>query len=295
MSAVEWCEPVDNKNRRLFVTDFSNIEGRVLAWMAGDTKKCSRFASGDDLYKHMAATIFDTVYARVTDDERFVGKQAELGCGYGMGDYKFHQTCLGYGRDIGMELATKSVKAYRRDNVKIVRAWYAVEGAVRNAIMSPGRVTKTFKCAFKVEPNPHGPGSFLFIKLPSKRVLTYVNPEIVEGNRIEYDGVDQLTGKWTHEGTPRGKIDTYGGKIVENIVQAVARDILCDAMLRVEEAAGYMFRMLTTIHDELVADGPIDDVHTMEAFNRIVAENPSWAPGCPIDVEGWFGHRYRKG
>lgn len=262
----------------LYVTDFSNIEGRVLAWMAGQDDVVRQFASGDDLYIHMAATIFAMKYEQVSKDgiERFVGKQAVLGCGYGMGAAKFEATCEGYGQNIGADLAKKAVKAYRKKNYKIVRGWYAVEEAAREAIESPGLTTKAMKCKFTLWKG------FLWIQLPGERSLAYNKPLILDG-RITYMGVDQFSGKWVRQ-------ETYGGKLVENIVQAVARDIMAEAMVRVDNAG---FDLLATIHDELVSQAPIG-FSTIEEYNRIVSVVPEWAKGCPIDVDGWVGPRYRK-
>lgn len=277
---------IPSDGRKLFVSDFANIEGRVLAWMAGQEDLIAQFAANDDVYKHMAATIFNTNYAAVTGDQRFVGKQAVLGCGYGMGGDKFHTTCLGYGRDIGIELAKETVKIYREKNHRIRNSWYEVEAAAKEAILSPGTVTRTFMCEFAVQ---HG---FLLIKLPSGRCLSYYQPKLHDG-RITFMGVDTFTKKWM-------RVDTYGGKLVENIVQAVARDLLVAAMLRVSSAGYDVLRVssagydvLTTIHDEVVAEG--DPSMTIENFDELMSVVPAWAAGCPIGVEGWEGDRYRKG
>lgn len=267
---------ISDEGHILYVSDFSNIEGRVLVWMAGQLDVMKQFARGDDVYKHMAAVIFHTTYEEVTDDQRFVGKQAVLGCGYGMGGPKFRTTCLGYGRDIGDELALITVQTYRKKNKKVVSAWYDVERAAKEAIRRPGVTTSTFKCRFRVE------GDFLFIQLPSKRCLSYYKPRILD-DRITYMGIDAFTNQWS-------RLETYGGKLVENIVQAVARDILVHAMLAVE-AAGYW--MLTTIHDELVATAK-KGFGSLHEFEKIMATPPDWAEDCPIAVEGWTGKRYRK-
>lgn len=269
----------------LYVTDFSNIEGRVLAWMAKQKDLVRQFASGDDVYKHMAATIFSTRYELVDDDQRFVGKQAVLGCGYQMGGDKFHTTCLGYGRDIGLPLAHKTVRTYRQKNKRIRSSWYEVQEAVEMAINHPGKISEAFMCKFRVQTFKDVDGNkkkFMLIKLPSGRTLTYESPRIVHGD-VCYMGVDQFTNKWA-------ELRSYGGKFCENIVQAVARDIMADAMLLVE-TKGY--RMLMTVHDELVADRQKGH-GSIEEFNRLIKKVPPWAKGCPIDVEGWTGPVYRK-
>lgn len=264
------------EGHELFVSDFANIEGRVLVWMAGQKNTLKQFAANDDVYKHMAAVIFHTTYDDVTKDQRFVGKQAVLGCGYGMGGPKFLDTCLGYGQDIGIDLATKAVKAWRKTNNKVVKSWYDLEGAAKQAIRNPGKTTYAFKCKIRME------GKNLYIQLPSKRPLCYVDAKVV-GDRITYMGVDQFTGQWVRQ-------ETYGGKLVENVVQAVARDFLVAAMIRIEKAG---YEMLTTIHDELVATREIGEGN-IEEFDRIMAESPPWGEGCPTAVEGFVAQRYRK-
>lgn len=267
---------VSKKGKVLFVSDFANIEGRVLVWMAGQLDVMKQFARGDDVYKHMAAVIFSVAYEEVDDDQRFVGKQAVLGCGYGMGGPKFRTTCIGYGRDIGDELALLTVQTYRKKNRRVVSAWYDVERAAKEAIRRPGLTTESFKCRFKVE------GDFLLIQLPSRRCLAYYKPRILD-DRITYMGIDAFSNQWV-------RLETYGGKLVENIVQAVARDILVHAMLAVEEAG---YEMLTTIHDELVATAD-EGFGSLHEFEKIMATPPDWAEDCPIAVEGWTGKRYRK-
>jgi len=266
---------------RLFVTDFANIEGRVVAWIAGQTDLIKQFASGDDVYKHMAATIFGTTYEAVEDFERFVGKQAVLGCGYGMGGPKFYATCLAYGQDIGMGLAQKTVAIYRKKNNKIVKCWYGIQGMCEQAILNPGKIYEGFKVRVVFSRKKRS----LIIELPSKRCLYYRDPKIEDG-QITYMGFD-FKRNWA-------RVSTYGGRLVENIVQAIARDILVAAMMRVDASA---FNLVTTIHDELVSDGDFDengDPLTQEEYDCIVAEVPDWAEGCPIAVDGHNGMRYKK-
>lgn len=259
-----------------FAADFSNIEGRGVAWLAGQKDMIAQFAAGDDLYKHMAATIFGTTYHKVDDDQRFVGKQAVLGCGYGMGGPKFLDTCIGYGKDIGLALAKKAVKAYRDKNHMIVKLWYAAEGAAKDAVRQPGTAFKARMLTYIVK------DGFLWCKLPSGRTLAYHSPRL-EDDRLTYMGVSQTTNQWSRQ-------DTYGGKLVENAVQAIARDVLVEAMLRAE-AAGYPIVM--TVHDEVVsATEPRG--RSVEDFVSVLCEVPDWAEGFPVAAAGWSGDRYRK-
>ena len=274
---------ISSPGKILAVVDFASIEARVLAWLAGQQDLVRQFVNGDDTYKHMAASIFGVHYNDVTGDQRFVGKTAVLGCGYGLGADGFLNNIQSLGGDISRKLAAKTVKAYRAKNQKIVSAWYDLDRCVREAIAFPGKIFSAFLC--KIQTQTYKRTKYLLIRLPSSRTLVYVEPAVRgDDNQVSYLGSDQKSGAWWY-------ISTYGGKLVENIVQAVARDIMCDAMLRVENTPG--FDMLLTVHDELVAEVD-EDTADLQRFVDIVKEVPPWASGCPIDAEGWVGKRYRK-
>lgn len=197
-------------------------------------------------------------------------------CGYGMGAQKFLDTCTGYGRDVGLALAKKAVKAYRDKNQKIVKLWYATERAAKDAVRQPGTKFKAERLTYLVK------DGFLWCKLPSGRTLAYHSPRL-EDDRLTYMGVSQTTNQWSRQ-------DTYGGKLVENAVQAIARDVLVEAMLRAE-AAGYPIIM--TVHDEVVsATEPRG--RSVEDFVSVLCEVPDWAEGFPVAAAGWSGDRYRK-
>lgn len=275
-----------SEGMELFVADFANIEGRVLAWMAGQADLVRQFAANDDVYKHMAAAIYGTVYERVTDDQRQVGKQAVLGCGYGMGWAKFIDTCFDKaGIVISEELARETITAYRSKNHKIQSMWYDVERAAKSAVRSQGTTHSANMCVFRME------GEYLFIRLPSGRCLSYHKPMIRPkktpwgdpGEELSHMGKDAFTGQWVRMGT-------YGGKLVENIVQAVARDLLVYGMGCIEENG---FSLLTTVHDEVIAERELG-FGSVHEFETLMANLPPWAFGCPVRAEGWSGARYRK-
>lgn len=225
----------------------------------------------------MAAAIFSVSYDSVDKRQRFLGKGSVLGCGYGMGAPKFQQTCLAQGQNVPLQLARKAVTRYRETNYRIPKAWKSVEEAFRKAIFEPDSPIRRFRCIFFRK------GVGTYIKLPSQRCLCYRDARVVDG-RIVYKGVNPVTKKWED-------IETYGGKLVENIVQAVARDILVEAMLRIDAHPDYT--MLMTVHDEVVAQAQADDADENE-FNDLVRQVPEWAEGCPVDSETWIGKRYRK-
>ena len=197
-------------------------------------------------------------------------------CGYGMGGQKFLDTCIGYGRDIGFKLAKQAVTTYRKKNHMIVKFWYAVEEAAMNAIRQPGTVFKVRSVGYLVR------DGYLWCKLPSGRTLAYMTPRLEDG-KISYMGVDQTTSQW-------GRQHTYGGKLVENIVQAASRDILVESMLRAEDEG---YQVVMTVHDEVVSlsDAPHAAV---DHFVQTLCVVPPWARGCPIAAAGWSGDRYKK-
>ena len=280
----------------LRAADFANIEGRVLAWLAGEQWKLDAFTAydqkkGPDIYKLGYAKSFRIPVEEVTKDQRFIGKVQELALGYQGGVGAFQTMARGYGVVVSDTLADEIKTAWRDAHPNVVRFWYALEEAATSAVQHPGQPWSAGvpgrRVTFLVK------GSFLFCKLPSGRVLTYPYPKLKpiptpwgeEKEQVHYMSVDGKTRKWqeTH---------TYGGKLAENVTQAVSRDILADAMLRVE-AHGYPIVM--HVHDEIVAEVAIDAPNTdLPLFEKLVAHVPAWATGLPIAVEGWRGLRYRK-
>ena len=280
----------------LMAADFANIEGRVLAWLAGEQWKLDAFAKydrkeGEDIYKLTAAKIYSVPAKEVNKEQRQIGKVAELACGYQGGVGAFQTMAKTYRVVVADVLADQIKTAWREAHPNIVKYWYSLEDAAVSAVRHPGSRFGTWTGDQRVEFLVKG--SFLFCKLPSGRVLTYPYPKLKpimtpwgeDKEQVHYMSVDGKTKKWqeTH---------TYGGKLAENVTQAVSRDILADAMLRVE-AHGYPIVM--HVHDEIVCEvltcGPNMD---LPLFEKCVAHVPAWASGLPIAVEGWRGVRYRK-
>lgn len=285
MSAISSCLRgmlVAAPGKELVVADYAAIEARVLFWLAGETKGMQMFRDGVDLYIDMAKTIYGR--DNVGKPERQLGKQAVLGCGYQMGKDKFLATCDSYGIQIEPEMAERAVTAYREKYHTVQKLWWDQEAAAVKA----AKTGQPINCG-KVTWFMHE--KTLYCKLPSKRCLAYNFPSVkivetpwgTEKEQLSYFSVNSVSKKWEQE-------PTYGGKIVENITQAVARDLMASAMLRVE-AAGYP--VVLTVHDELVAEVPVG-FGTVKEFETLMAENPEWAKGCPIKAEGWRGKRYKK-
>jgi DNA polymerase bacteriophage-type len=198
---------------------------------------------------------------------------------------KFEATCLKDGIEVTPELSKLAVDTFRQVNNRIVSYWYAIEDAAVEAVRSPGQIVAHGRVKFRVN------GSFLWCQLPSGRNLCYPYPKLKEKMTpwgemkpaVFYKTVNSYTRQW-------GESDTYGGKLVENITQAVARDLMAEGMLRVE-AAGYP--VIMTVHDEIMAEPP-EGFGSKEEFESLMAKLPDWAQGCPVAAKGWIGKRYRK-
>lgn len=256
----------------LVVADYSAIEARVLMWLAGQKDAVKMFAEGKDIYVEMAKRIGQGA-------TRQLGKQAVLGAGFGMSAKKFRATCQVYGIDISETLAERAIGAYRSTFNRVPAMWYAQEQAMRTAITTKERVT-CGKTAWALDARGR---DFLYCTLPSGRRLAY-HKAAIAGGKIAYWTTNSTTKKYE-------KTDIYSSKIVENLVQATARDIMAWAMLRAEKAG---YKIVLTVHDELVAEVP-EGFGSVEEFIKIITAIPEWAVGCPINAEGWRGKRYKKG
>jgi DNA polymerase bacteriophage-type len=283
--------------RILYGGDFSNIEGRGLAWCAGEEWKLDAFraydaGTGPDLYKVAYSRSFGTPVDRVTKAERQVGKVQELALGYQGGYGALATMAAAYGVVVPPKPADSQhpwVSAWRDAHPKVVRWWYALEDAARAAIREPG---KTFSAGpsgrevrFKVS------GSFLWCRLQSGRVLCYPYARIgtaktpwgSKPDAILYKYVNQTTRKW-EEGP------TYGGSLAENVVQAICRDILAAALVRLERAG---YAIVLHVHDEAISERD-SGTGSVEEFERLMVQSPEWAAGWPISVGAWTGKRWDK-
>ena len=273
---------VASPGKKLVVADLSNIEGRVLAWLADEKWKISAFADfdkgiGHDLYKLAYARSFNVPPERVSKDERQIGKVMELALGYQGGLGAFNTMASVYGVNLPDERVQELVVAWRKAQPAIKSFWYALEGACDGALLDEGKIHKVglLSVIFK--------DTWLRIKLPSGRWLCYPNAAM-ENGRIVYDGTNQFTKKWE-------RIETYGGKICENIVQATARDVLASGLLRAE-TAGYA--VCLHVHDEIIAEVPDTDEYSAEGLSKIMSHNPGWSLGLPLAAAGFECYRYRK-
>lgn len=283
---------------QLYVADYAAIEARVVLWLAKDTdalkvferaKTCACKGVGCnrcDIYLMMATDIYGRPTTKKDKKERGVGKIAILGLGYQMGWEKFKATALKGGVVLDDEFAQQVVATYREKRYRVKQLWYDQERAAIRAVEVPDRVVRCGHVTWMMD------DGFLRCELPSGRWLSYPNPEV----REEYTSWGQLKDTLTYETTNQynrqwQRQKTYGGMLVENITQAVARDLMAEAMLRCEESGVY--QPVLSVHDELIAEAPMG-VGSILAFESLMAECPAWATGCPVAAEGWAGLRYRK-
>ncbi|MGV4375293.1 DNA polymerase [Trueperella pyogenes] len=260
------------------VADYSAIEARVLAWLAGETSTLDAFRSGKDLYCETASRMFGVPVEKHGQNAelRQKGKIATLACGYGGSVGAL--TAMGALR---MGLAESELKpivdAWRAANPAVVRLWWAVDKAAMTAV-EQRTPTSTRGLGFAVE------SGILFVTLPSGRQLAYVKPAIgvnrFGGQCITYRGVS-AGHKWS-------TIDTYGPKLVENIVQAIARDLLAGAIARVR-GAGH--KVVMHIHDEIVVE--TTDA-TVDQISALMCDPPRWAEGLPLEADGYQCDFYKK-
>ncbi|BAQ16062.1 DNA polymerase [Methyloceanibacter caenitepidi] len=318
------------KGKKLVAVDYRNIEGRMLAWLAGEQWKLDAFrafdeGTGPDLYKVAYGRSYNMPASEVTKPQRQIGKVMELALGYQGGVGAFQTMAVNYGVQLPEEEVIGIRDAWRLAHPNVKSFWYDLEEAAFMAVEHPGETAYVGeRIVFRVA------GSWLFMRLPSKRFLAYAYPKIewkempwysdadtywkdwgddesarkfwgdavadYDADRgmvllkrkakkqvVSYMGVNSYTRKWE-------RCYLYGGLLAENATQAASRDILADAMPRLE-AAGYP--TILTVHDEIVAEVD-EDFGSPDEMGAIMVDLPDWAEGAPITAEGWEGKRYRK-
>ena len=268
---------VPQENRKFIVADFSAIEARVIAWLAGEKWRQDVFAEGKDIYGASASQMFGVPVEKhgVNGHLRQKGKIAELALGYG-GSVGALKAMGALEMGLSEDELPALVSAWRQANPKIVQFWWAVDRAVMDAV-ARRTTTKTHGIIFSAR------NGMLFITLPSGRSLSYVKPKIGEnrfgGDCITYEGVGG-TKKWE-------RIDSYGPKFVENIVQATSRDILCYAMKTLRCCSIVMH-----IHDEVVIEA--DRRMSLQAVCDQMGRTPPWASGLQLRADGYETDFYKK-
>lgn len=270
--------------------DFSSIEARVISWLAGETWRLEVFRTHGKIYEASASQMFGVPIERITKGNpeyslRQRGKVAELALGYQGG--KGALVAMG-ALNMGIPEADLPdiVSRWRESNRRIVDLWYTLEKAALTTIHT-GQQIGVKGLIFSREFDLENDLDFMSITLPSGRKLYYAKPDLTTnqwGNpSIQYYGVDQQTKQWT-------PLETYGGKLVENIVQAISRDCLAIA-INALEAAG--FPVVFHVHDEVVIDCPKEKADLDEVIRLMTLPIP-WAKGLPLNADGWIGDFFRK-
>lgn len=282
---------VASPGKILDVADFSQIEVRVCFWLAGHQRGLDAFIEGRDLYIEQAEAIYSVkpgTFNKVDHArERFLGKEAILGCQYMMGPPRFQGSCADKGILISDELSKKSVYSYREKHKPITVMWANVYQAAVSAVQNPTRRFTVNKTTWYMS------GDFLKCRLPSGRDLHYHKPEV----RYELDpwknkkpvlyyyGIHPKKRKWLLS-------SCHAGTLVENITQATARDVMAEAMLRVRRAKHW--DILLSVHDELISERTVFGEGSHAEYQRLISVVPDWAAGLPIKCEGFEDVRYRK-
>jgi len=274
--------------------DYAAIEARFLLWIAGDDRALGIFRRGEDIYLDMASDIYGVPYKDLTKEskERPLGKETILGAGYGMWAVKFRKRVDEQaGIKISSKEAERVIKRYRKRFPLVPEFWKQTEQAAIRALkqnMTVEVVTKFTKVVFY--PKMIGKVKFLICVLPSGHKLYYPHARVAVSTRydkdelkVEYEGFDSYTHKWT-------VLDTYGGKWAENITQAGSRDLMVLGMLFLDVM---LYTLIMSVHDEVVTEDE-DGFGTLEELEALLCYLPPWAHGLPVESEGWVGQRYRK-
>jgi DNA polymerase len=277
---------IPKKGYKFVVGDFSQIEARLAAYVAGEEWALEAYRAGRDLYSETAARMFGVPYEDIapkdgkSHDLRQKGKQTTLSAGYGgsVGALiKMGALEMGLSRE---ELPSL-VQSWRRANPHIVRFWATLNRACMDALQYNSRTQAGSFAAFRLN------GPFLQMGLASGRCISFFKPEIGQGMygpEATYMHVNQTTRQ-----TERAKL--YGGKLFENLIQALARDILVLSMRNLEKAG---FEIVGTVHDEVICEAELGSNLSAELMEGIMRQAPKWAKGLPLDAEAWEGDFYRK-
>ncbi len=281
---------IASDGNKLVDADFSAIEARVISWLAGEQWRLDVFRTHGKIYEASASQMFGVPIEKIKKGNpeyalRQKGKVAELALGYQGGSGALIQMgALAMG--IPEADLPDIVKRWREANRRIVDLWYGVENAAVYVIQTgmPAGINGLYLAREVDILNNLG---FLTITLPSKRKLYYVNPSLGTNKwgkpSIIYQGVNQTTKQWT-------PLETYGGKLVENVIQSIARDCLATAIENLEKAG---FPIVFHIHDEVVIDCPANKAD-LDAVVKIMAQPIPWAPDLPMNADGWVGDFFRK-
>lgn len=271
---------IPKPNHRFIVADFSAIEARVLAWIAGEQWRIDTFKNGGDIYCASASKMFKVPVEKngVNGELRQKGKISELACGYG-GSVDALKNMGAVEMGVQENELQGLINDWRNANPHIVRFWYEVGNAAMKAIKEKTTVPLG-KLVFAYE------RGILFIRLPSGRRLSYIKPRIgtnrFGGDSITYMGINSAK-KWD-------RLETFGGKLTENIVQGTARDLLANALIN---AANAGYDTVFHVHDEIICEVP-NGYGSVDELCRLMCIKPEWADGLPLNADGFECEYYKK-
>jgi DNA polymerase len=276
---------IPDPGKAFVIYDLSQIEARVIAWLAGQTDVLSVFARGEDVYTY--------TQLRLGLSSRQAGKTTVLALGFQMGAEKFVNKAAKDGLTLTLEQSQTIVSGWREANPRIVDLWWSADRAVKELLGRFAGPTINARINDKLSAavsRSKAGKSLLTLLLPGGRRLYYRSPRLEPGSKgwpeIVYSGVDQVTKRW-------GDVRTYGGKLVENCVQAIARDVLVEAALRVD--ALKLGELVLSVHDETVFEVPGTQAEARSKLIEIeINRRPAWAPDLPVASEGGVRGRYSK-
>jgi len=276
------------KGKFIAAADYAGIENRGLVWVSQDEKTLQLFREGLDQYIDMAVDLYRIPYEEIDSQQRYFGKQLVLGCGYGLGWKGFIEYAENNSLLITPQEAQRAVDAYRTKYHRVVKLWYKCKDAAINAISHPGTEFKASYAKFKVV-SDRNKTRWLQLTLPSGRNLYYNKPLISEGKygpEASAFGINPYTKKWQ-------RLSIIPGRFVENIVQAMSRDILFHGEEALEKAG---YKIIGSVYDEVILEVPedCDKEETLKDIYKLMCTVPDWAKGLPLKAEGFIEKRYRK-
>lgn len=278
--------PEDGK--KFICVDFSSIEAILTAWLADDKKMLAAFFDKKDVYVEAAAQIYKCPESQIDSKKRQIGKVAVLSLGFGGGKGAFQKMAKAYGVEVSDEFADEIKQAYRDSHYEIVCLWHKLEKA---ALMAVNDVKKN-EYLVKNKISYKQKGSFLLCKLPSGREIVYPYPKVENKETPWGEQKATLTAKWVDSVTHKWeRRSVWYGILVENVIQAMARDLLVAAIFSCEEKN---LNVVMHIHDEIVLEVAKNGASKDDVIKTILDNKPKWAADIPLSLDGWEGFRYRK-
>lgn len=266
-------------NNKLVVADYASIESVVLAWCSKCADMLELYHKGHDAYKHFASQLFLKPYQKITKAERSLAKPAVLGCGYGLGALGLQRYASGFGLSLTENEAKKQVEVFKSSYPEIPRLWKRLDKSLKLALKNKREKFQTGYFVF------HFDGLFLTIQLPSQRKLFYYQPKLEMNHfgkmSLTYVGREPSVRVWSH-----------AGKLVENLVQGVARDLLLFGMQKVDQSG---IQIVGHVHDEIICECEEKEAQkTLGLLIEKMTENPSWVLDLPLKAEGYISDFYKK-